>query len=301
MIVAESRRGRRIVGRLDRGAPLFEALLQICRERHVRAGELRALGSLETAEVAEFDQAARTWKPGRKFAGGGFEVLSLTGNVSEKDGALALHAHVTLMRDRDNGVELVGGHLVAARVFALEFVIEAWDDVVLRRAADPATGLALWSEAIEAPVPAPAPLAAAAAPAPPRAPEPAPVPEPRPTPSPARPLEAAPLLATPPPAPRAATPAATRAAWAQVAAVSTARPVPAAEPDDLLDDMLEPGDIVIHPTFGRCEVQRLEGSYEFAHVLLKSGRLVRLSLDVLKVRLSGREGSRRVFQSRVDG
>src|SRR4029453_5315778 len=118
MIVAESRRGRRIVGRLDRGVELLDALTSVCKQRGGRAGELRALGSLESVELSEYDQKARGWKPSRRFAAGGFEILNLTGNVSERDGQLALHAHVTLMRDRDNGVEIIGGHVVSARVFA---------------------------------------------------------------------------------------------------------------------------------------------------------------------------------------
>src|SRR5687768_11763164 len=117
MIVAESRTGRRIVGRLERGDDLFGALLAICRERNVRAGELRGLGSFESVELAEYDQANRIWKPSRAITGG-MELLHLTGNVSERDGQLALHAHVTVMRDRDTGIEILGGHLVSARVFA---------------------------------------------------------------------------------------------------------------------------------------------------------------------------------------
>ena len=76
---------------------------------------------------------------------------------------------------------------------------------------------------------------------------------------------------------------------------------PPAEPEDGEEDSLGPGDILIHPTFGRVEVMRIEGTYEFAHVRLKNGRLVRLSLDVLKFSAAGSEDGRRVFKARVDG
>src|SRR6266508_6566231 len=108
MIVIESRASRRIVGRLDRGAHLLDTLLALCKGRRVRSGEIRAVGSLETVEVAEYDQTARAWKPDRTFSGG-LEILNLTGNISERGGQLALHAHVSLMRDRDSGIEVVGG------------------------------------------------------------------------------------------------------------------------------------------------------------------------------------------------
>src|SRR5438034_399683 len=47
------------------------------------------------------------------------------------------------------------GHLVAAVVFALELVVDTMDDVVLRRAPDPETGLVLWKQ--EAPTTSAAP------------------------------------------------------------------------------------------------------------------------------------------------
>ena len=246
MIASESRAGRRIVGRLDRGASLTDAILELCRARGVRSGEIRAVGSLESVEVAEYDQSAKSWKPGRTFAGG-LELLSLLGNVSEQGGDLVLNLRATLMRERDSGVEVVGGPVRRGRVFAVEVVIDAFDDLVLRRTLDAATGLALWADA---------PPVEAAAPT-----------------------------------------------WADVARASESRPspvMPEADDESEAEDSLEPGDILIHPTFGRCEVQRIEGGYEFAQVRLKNGRLVRLSLDILKVVRAGTEGGHRVFRARLD-
>lgn len=306
MIVAESRRGRRIVGRLDRGVDLFSTLETICRERGVRTAELRALGSLESIEVAEFDQAAKVWKPGRKFAGGGFEVLNLTGNVSERDGNLALHAHATLMRDRDNGVELVGGHVVAARVFALEFVLETFDDLILRRAADPATGLTLWREALELPGPTPAAAAVARAEADTQVPVARDMPAPTARFAPPTEVDEAPhprFEGAPPPRVSTAQSSAVSPSWRQVAAASetaTAAARAAAAVEEDTDEGLTAGDLLVHPTFGKCEVQRIEGAYEFAHVRLRNGRLVRLSLDVLKLSSAGREDGKRLFRARVE-
>ncbi len=286
MISGESRVGRRIVGRLERGDDVVGALLEACRKHGVRCGELRALGSFESVEVAEYDQVRKVWKPGRTFAGGGLEVLNLTGNVSERDGALALHAHVTLMRDRDNGVEMLGGHLNAARVFALEFVIETFDDLLLRRAPEDKTGLVLWREAI--------PLVAAT---------PTPTPTPAPTPVEPEPEIRAPILpGREPVRPSSAIPSNTAATWTQVAEAS-ARRGSAAEPEPEVaaeDQQPEAGDLIVHPAFGRCDVQRLEGD-EFVHIRLRNGRLVRLSLDVVRLTYAGRDGTRKIFNARVDG
>jgi predicted DNA-binding protein with PD1-like motif len=273
MILAESRKGRRFIGRLDRGVDLFDALKALCREHHIRTAEVRALGSFEAVEVAEYDQERRVWKPGRKF--GAVEVASLIGNVSERDGNLALHIHVTVMRDRDNGVEILGGHLNAARVYTMELVVETFDDVILRRGLDATTGRTAWCEAITVP----GPVATGA-----RAPA-DPVMELVPL---AAPFEAS--------SKKAPAPSSTGPSWADVAAAS-----PPAEDTIEPDDSLAPGDVIIHPTFGRCLVQRIEGSGEFAHVRLRNDRLVRLSLDVLKLAVEGQEDNHRIFRARIDG
>ena len=153
MIVAESRRGRRLVGRLDKGTDLLEGLAEVCRARDVRAGEVRAIGSVDQVVLAEYDQRARQYRPTRRFDAQ-FEIVSLSGNVSEKDGKLFVHAHIGLSRERDNGIELIGGHMISGRVYAVEFVIEVFDDLILRRAADAQTGLSLWREAITIDAPA---------------------------------------------------------------------------------------------------------------------------------------------------
>lgn len=249
MTTGESRRGRRIVGRIGRGEVLPQALVAVCSERGVRSGEVRASGSLETIDIAAFDQVRKTWKATRAFTGG-FDIVGFYGTVSERSGDLALWARAIVMRDRDNGIEVLGGHLVSARVYAFEYVIETFDDLLLRRTNDAATGLSLWGDAI--------PLGG----------EPA-----------------------PPAEPRAVT-------WAEVASAPRS---PDPEPEEAEAGELGEGDILLHPTFGRCEVQRIEGGNEFAHVRLKNGRLVRLSLDVVRVSLGGREGDKRVFNVSVVG
>ena len=298
MIVAESRQGRRIIGRLDRGVDLIPALLEVCSSRGVRSGEVRALGALESAEVCEYDQHARVYRPTRRFAAA-FEILSLQGNVSEKGGQRFLHAHVSLSRERDNGIEVLGGHLIGGRVFSVEFVIDAWDDLLLRRANDPATGLSLWQEAI--PIP---PAAASASVAAPQARPATPTPAPSPA---AEEKDESPLMEF---EARARghvveTPRDKGPAWADVIATSEANQPPAAaagEPSESSAgdaDSMAAGDVLLHPTFGRCMVERIEGDYEFASIRLRNQRLVRLSLDVFDLHRSGSEDGKRVFKARV--
>jgi hypothetical protein len=183
---------------------------------------------------------------------------------------------------------VLGGHLRRAVCYSVELVIETFDDVVLRRQADAATGLSRWQEALaEEELPG---AAAVPAPAPPTQPivAPPPVAAPILAPTPA------PVAPQPAPAPTA-TPAPT---WAAVAAVSEARrPEPADEHDE--DVHLNAGDVILHPRFQRCVVHRVEGNGEFVQVALRNGRVVRLSLEVLRLTPKGVENGQRVFAATV--
>jgi len=337
MITVASHECRTILGRLDKGADLIDGLLEVCRQRQVRTGTVVALGALQAVEVVHYDTAHKRYRPGHKLQGP-LEILSAVGNVSERDGELALHLHVTLSRDGDNGIEVLGGHVISGEVFACEFSLTALDDVMLRRGQDRATGLPLWKHGFEredAPAegtPAQAmgqvssgsSGAVKAAPAAPSSPEPAPSP---PEPAPSH-IEPAPPPAEPTPSPK---PKRTRAAakrleaepsWAEVAAVShqaqsggglerppsapkPKTPTPAMDEEEEADDELdylevEPGDIVEHPKFKRCKVARVEGDMEFVQVRLRNGNLVRLSLDIVSLVLVGSEDGHQVFKAIID-
>jgi uncharacterized protein len=138
----EFKTGRVFVGRLPHGADLLEAITACCRERGVRMAEISAIGALSQARVGYYEQDAKIYRelgfPGH------CEILSLIGTVSVRDGAPAVHAHVTLADDEGRSF---GGHLIAGcRVFACELVITELSGEPLVRGFDETTGLPLWSE-----------------------------------------------------------------------------------------------------------------------------------------------------------
>jgi predicted DNA-binding protein with PD1-like motif len=268
VIVAESRRVRRLVGRLDKGSDVLDGIAEVCRAYQVRAAEVRAIGSLEQVVLCEYDQRARQYRPGRRFDAQ-FEIVNLSGNVSEKDGKLYVHAKTSLSRERDNGIELVGGQLQSGRVFAVEFVMDVFDDLILRRSPDAQTGLQLWREAISLAGEQPAAQAPADSPAKPYVPFDAPA----------------------------------KTSWDDVMAASDARPAP--PPPVVADEPALPqeevrvtaGDLIDHPKFGRCVVERVEGDYEFVSARLRNQRLIRLSLDVLTLVPAGEDAGKRLFKA----
>jgi len=226
VIVAESSRSRRFVGRLDPGADLLAQLADVCRVHDVRAGEVRASGTLADATVGE-----------RQLAGPA-EIVSFAAVVQG-----GLRASVTLL----HAGALVGGRLGAARVVACDFVVEAWDDL--------------------------------------------PVEKPK----------AAPTFEVP-----------ARTTWSDVVAASAAsdrkhephvRPavdVPADEeapPTSGEPVTVRPGDLIDHPKFGRCAVERVDGDMEFVTARLRNQRLIRLSLEVLTLIPAGQADGKNLFRA----
>lgn len=67
------------------------------------------------------------------------------------------------------------------------------------------------------------------------------------------------------------------------------------------EEPLRHGDVLVHPRFGACGVERIEGANEYAQVRLANQRLVRLSLEVLRLTRDGQDDrGRRRFRAVVD-
>jgi len=104
MLTVLTQPGRRFMGRLNKGDDLLAALERLCQEHGIMLGEVRALGAVSRARVGFYNQEERKYY----FLDFGqpLEILSLTGNVSLRDGKPMVHAHVTLA---DAAGRAVGG------------------------------------------------------------------------------------------------------------------------------------------------------------------------------------------------
>lgn len=88
--------------------------------------------------------------------------------------------------------------------------------------------------------------------------------------------------------------------WADVAAASAKAQAEsdaeeAAEAESATPSL---GDHIDHATFGRCVVEKIDGDDEFVMVRTANRRLLRLSLDVLRLVRTGEEEGRAVFRAR---
>lgn len=141
MASRELARGRRLVARLPLGADLLEAIAEVADEHGVMTAEVLAIGALQRARLAFYDQDAHAY--GEWDLDQPLELVALLGNVSRRDGATAVHVHATLA---DHEGVCRGGHVVpGCVVFAGElFLQELTGGEPLERGFDEETGLTLW-------------------------------------------------------------------------------------------------------------------------------------------------------------
>jgi predicted DNA-binding protein with PD1-like motif len=145
VISGDSKPTRCVMGRIEQGEEVVEALRALARFERIDAGFVRAQGSVAAAELAFYDPAARAYV----WAGlvpGTAELASLQGNVSLEGGSPEVRVWAVLAPAPAPGAPggTVAGRLVRARAAFVEFAIDVYDDGDLERRPDAATGLALW-------------------------------------------------------------------------------------------------------------------------------------------------------------
>jgi predicted DNA-binding protein with PD1-like motif len=138
----EFTRGRRVVARLPHGGDLLQEIAAVADAHGMQAAELRAIGALQTARLAFYDQTAHEY--GEFAVAAPVEIVGLLGNVSRRDGATAVHAHATLA---GHDGACVGGHVAPGCViFACELIVQELVGEPLEREYDEVTGLPLWRD-----------------------------------------------------------------------------------------------------------------------------------------------------------
>lgn len=131
-----------IMGKLPHGSDIIEAITGICKQHDIRLGRVEVIGAVQKARLGFYDQHEKVYNffdIDREM-----EITSLTGNISLKDGAPIVHAHINLS-GADGAV--VGGHLAPGTiVFASEYVMQAFEGPEFCRGLDEVTGLPLWDD-----------------------------------------------------------------------------------------------------------------------------------------------------------
>lgn len=99
--------------RIDKGEEILEQLQVMCEKEHIQLAAVQALGAVNDFTVGVFHTAEKKYYA--NHFEGTYEIVSLTGTVTTKDGAFYAHLH---MSAGDEKGLVVGGHLNRAMVSA---------------------------------------------------------------------------------------------------------------------------------------------------------------------------------------
>mgnify|MGYP002626978029 CR=1 FL=1 len=99
--------------RLDPGDEVMESLRLLCERENIRLGTVYGLGAADRAELGLYRVDEKRLYP-RVFEGP-MEITSITGNITDQEGAVYLHLHATLC---GADLQAVGGHLLSCRIAA---------------------------------------------------------------------------------------------------------------------------------------------------------------------------------------
>lgn len=114
--------------RIDKGEEILAQLRAMCEAEHIKLATVQALGAVDDFTVGVFYTGEKQYHANH-FAGT-YEIVSLTGTVTTKDGEFYAHLHMSAGDDK--GL-VVGGHLNEAHVSATcEMVVTALPGTVER-------------------------------------------------------------------------------------------------------------------------------------------------------------------------
>ena len=125
---------------IDRGEKVNASLLKVCEENRVEFGWINGIGAVENPELGYYDVKSKEYI--KKTFEGDFEIVSLIGNMSFKDGNRFIHTHTLLTNEE---FKAYGGHLFETRISAAGEFIITLGKIRIDREYNKDIGLALWN------------------------------------------------------------------------------------------------------------------------------------------------------------
>ena len=124
---------------LDPGEEINKIFEGFALSRGVRSSWINGIGAIENPEIGYYSVKEKKYY--KKIFTGEFEITSLIGNITIKDGKPYSHTHITFS---DINFKVYGGHLFNANISAAgEFILYLGDKDIGRKMND-AVGLPLW-------------------------------------------------------------------------------------------------------------------------------------------------------------
>ena len=130
----------KIMLRIDKGEYINKTILDVASFYNLKFGWINGLGAIMDPELGYYDLKNKEYI--KKTIIGEFELTSLVGNLTLKEGDLFVHSHITFS---DNNFNAYGGHLFDCKIaVAGEFVIFR-SSTEINRIYDDEIGLHTWS------------------------------------------------------------------------------------------------------------------------------------------------------------
>ena len=140
-VCSEFELGCRFVGRLPHGKDLIASIEDFCIESSIQMATFSVIGTVSSATIGVYDQKQQVYVTFTENMP--MEVITCVGNVSLKDQAPVIHAHIVL---GDECGKIIGGHLFSETVlYAGEMDLQELVGKPLERNYDRTTGLFLWN------------------------------------------------------------------------------------------------------------------------------------------------------------
>ena len=130
----------KIMLRIDKGEYINKTILDVASSYNLKFGWINGLGAIMDPELGYYDLKNKEYI--KKTIIGEFELTSLVGNLTLKEGDLFVHSHITFS---DINFNAYGGHLFDCKIaVAGEFLIFR-SPTEINRKYDDEIGLYTWS------------------------------------------------------------------------------------------------------------------------------------------------------------
>lgn len=126
--------------RIQKNEEVMEQLKLLCQKEKIELGSISGLGAAKEVEIGLFNTETKEYKT--TTLNGIFEITSLIGNISTKEGETYLHCHINIS---DESLQVKGGHLVRAVISATGEIVVTKIQGNVNRKFDEEIGLNLFS------------------------------------------------------------------------------------------------------------------------------------------------------------
>ena len=124
---------------LQTGDEIIESITKIFKEEKVYSGMINGIGAINQVKLGFYNLESKKYK--KEFFNDDYELTSLMGNITLKDGNPFVHIHINMS---DENFSAIGGHLFSAVTAASAEIIVLLDNQDIKRQLDQKVGLYLW-------------------------------------------------------------------------------------------------------------------------------------------------------------